>query len=107
MSQVNATLDAFRAEFQTQFSTNVDPLHKDLHDLLEQQMQAAARIEKLGSANFVTPEGLQQKMEGLAEHVAQAIAAKILPPTVQPTIPIIDQSLADRIAKLESRLRFF
>jgi hypothetical protein len=106
MSQVNATLDAFRAEFQTQFSTNVDPLHKDLHDLLDQQMQAAARLEKLEAANFVTPEGLKEQADQIGDAIAEKLAPKVQP-VVQPAITIIDPSIADRITKIESKLRFF
>jgi hypothetical protein len=42
MSQVEAKLEAFRQEIATQLGLNVDPLHKDLHDLLDQPMQSAA-----------------------------------------------------------------
>jgi hypothetical protein len=35
MAQVDAKLEAFRAELLTQFGQNVHPLHKDLHDLLD------------------------------------------------------------------------
>jgi hypothetical protein len=79
MAQAGAKLEANRQEFLTQFSQNVDPLHKDLHDLLDLQTQAGAKIEKLEAADFVTPEGLQKQLEGLADAVAQKIA-----PVVQP-----------------------
>jgi hypothetical protein len=102
MMQVNAQIEALRQEFATQFSTNVDPLHKDLHDLLDAQMQAA-KIEALEAANFVTPEGLKEQ----AEQMGDAIAAKIPAPVVQPVINSVDPDLADRITKIESRLRFF
>jgi hypothetical protein len=107
MSQVNATLEAFRTEIQAQFSTNVDPLHKDLHDLLDMQTQAGAKLEKLEAANFVTPEDMQKQIEGLAEHVAQAIAPNIPAPTIPPVVKIADPSVEDRLAKIESKLRFF
>ena len=92
MAQVDAKLDAVRAEFSTQFSQNVDPLHKDLHDLLDLQTQAGAKIEKLEAADFVTPEGLQKQLEGLADAVAPKVA-----PVVQPVISVTDQSLEDRV----------
>jgi hypothetical protein len=50
MSQVDAKLEAIRQEFATQFGLNVDPLHKDLHDLLDMQTDAGARLEKLEAA---------------------------------------------------------
>ena len=98
MSQVDAKLEMFRHEIATQLGLNVDPLHKDLHDLLDQQMQAAARLEKLEAANFVMPEDLQEQFDGLADVVAKK---------VQPVISVMDQSTEDRLAKIESKLRFF
>jgi hypothetical protein len=45
----------------------VATLHKDLHDLLEKQNEAGARIEKLEAADWVMPDDLQQQFEtGLA-----------------------------------------
>src|SRR5215475_11355806 len=85
MAQVDAKLEAVRQEFLTQFGQNVDPLHKDLHDLLDMQTQAGAKIEKLEAADFVTPEGLQKQLDGLADAVAQKIAPKAAP-VVQPVI---------------------
>ena len=52
-------------EIQAQFSTNIDPRHKHLHDWLDMQTQAGAKIEKLEGANFVTPEDMQKQIEGL------------------------------------------
>jgi hypothetical protein len=85
MSQVDAKLEMFRQEIATQLGLNVDPLHKDLHDLLDLQTQAGARIEQLEAANFVTPEGLQKQAEQIGELLAEKLAEKIQP-TVQPVI---------------------
>jgi hypothetical protein len=106
MSQVDAKLEAFRQEFAMQFGLNVDPLHKDLHDLLDMLTQAGAKIEKLEAANFVTPEGLQKQVEGLGDVIAEKLAPKIQP-VIQPVINAPDQALADRLAKIENKLRFF
>ena len=106
MSQVEAKLEAVRQEFATQFGLNVDPLHKDLHDLLDQQMQAAAKIEALEAANFVTTEDMQKQVEGLGDAIAEKLAPKIQP-VIQPAINVVDPTLADRITKIESRLKFF
>jgi hypothetical protein len=107
MSQVNATLEAFRTEIQAKFITNVDPLHKDLHDLLDMQTQAGTKIEKLEAANFVTPEDLQKQIEGLPDLIAEKLGPKVQPPTVQPAITVIDQSLDDRVKRLERVLKNF
>jgi hypothetical protein len=107
MSQVDAKLETVRQEFATQFGLNVDPLHKDLHDLLDMQTQAGTKIEKLEAANFVTPEGLQQQIEGLPDLIAEKLAPKILPPIVQPVINVADQSLDDRVRRLERVLKNF
>jgi hypothetical protein len=106
MAQVDVKLEAVRQEFLTQFGQNVDPLHKDLHDLLDMQTQAGAKIEKLEAADFVTPEGLQKQLEGLADAVAQKIAPKAAP-VVQPMIGVTDQSLEDRVRRLEGKLKHF
>jgi hypothetical protein len=106
MAQVSASIEALRQEFATQFSTNVDPLHKDLHDLLDAQMQAAAKIEALEAANFVTPEDMQKQVEGLGDAIAEKLAPKIPAPVIQPAINVVDPTLADRITKIESRLSF-
>jgi hypothetical protein len=106
MAQVNAQLEAARQEFATQFSTTVDPLHKDLHDLLDQQLQAAARLDKLEAANFVTVEGLKEHADQIGDAIAEKLAPKVQP-VIQPAITVTDRSLADRITKIESRLKFF
>jgi hypothetical protein len=106
MSQVDAKLETFRQEIATQLGLNVDPLHKDLHDLLDQQMQAAARIEKLEAANFVTPEGLKEQAEQMGDAIAEKLAPKIAP-VIQPAINVVDPTIADRLTKIESKLRFF
>jgi hypothetical protein len=105
MSQVDAKLDAVRQEFATQFGLNVDPLHKDVHDLLDQN-QAGDRIAKLEAANFVTPEDLQKQVEGLGEAVAEKLAPKIQP-VVQPAINVTDKAIEDRLTKIEKKFRFF
>jgi hypothetical protein len=102
MSQVDAKLEAIRQEFATQFGLNVDPLHKDLHDLLDMQTDAGARLEKLEAANFVTPEDPQKQFDSLADIVAQKVQ-----PVIYPVISVKDQSTDDRLAKIESKLRFF
>jgi hypothetical protein len=107
MSQADAKLEVFRQEIATQLGLNVDPLHKDLHDLLDQQMQAAARIEKLETANFVTPEDLQKHAERMADAIAEKLAPKIPASVIQSAINVVDPTLADRITKIESKLKFF
>jgi hypothetical protein len=106
MAQVNASIEAFRQEVTTQLGLQVDPLHKDLHDLLDGQMQAAARIEKLEAANFVTPEGLKEHADQIGNAIAEKLAPKMAP-VIQPAIHVVDPTLLDRITKIESRLRFF
>jgi hypothetical protein len=106
MGQVEAQIEALRQEFLTQFGTNVDPLHKDLHDLLDMQTQAGAKIEKLEAANFVTPEGLQKQAQELADTIAQKLAPKVTP-VVQPVISVTDQSLDERLRRLEGKLKNF
>jgi len=107
MSQVDAKFEAVRQEFATQFGLNVDPLHKDLHDLLDLQSQAGARIEKLEAANFVTAEGLKEQADQIGDAIAEKLAPKIPAPVIQPVINSVDPSLGDRVTKIESRLRFF
>jgi hypothetical protein len=106
MAQVNASIEAFRQEVTTQLGVNVEPLHKDLHDLLDGQIQAAARIEKLEAANFVTSESLKEHADQIGDAIAEKRATKVQP-AVQPAINVVDPTLADRITKIESRLRFF
>jgi hypothetical protein len=116
MSQVDAKIETLRQEFATQFGLNVDPLHKDLHDLLDLQTQLGVRVDKLEAADFVTPEGLQEQAEHLADQIAQKIAPTIQP-TVQPVINVtpeairvensVTQSLEERVRKLEGKLKHF
>jgi hypothetical protein len=106
MSQVDAKLETFRQEIATQLGLNVNPLHKDLHDLLDMHTQAVARIEKLEVANFVTPEGLKEQAEQMGDAIAEKLAPKMAP-VIQPVINSVDANLADRVTKIESRLRFF
>ena len=105
MSQVDVKLETFRQEIATQLGLNVDPLHKDLHDLLDQLMQAAARIEKLEAANFLTPEDMQKQVEGLGDAIAEKLAPKIQP-VIQPAITVTDKGVEDRLAKIENKLRY-
>jgi hypothetical protein len=105
MGQVNATIEAFRQDVATQFGTNVDPLHADLHELLDAQTALGGRLDKIEAADFITPEALQQHLGELASHVAEQIAPKIQP-VVQPVVNVNDSGLADRVAKLESRFKF-
>jgi hypothetical protein len=70
-------------------------------------MQAAAKIEALEAANFVTPEDLHRQAEQMGDAIAEKLAPKIPAPLVQPVINSVDPSLADRITKIESTLRFF
>ena len=105
MAQVNASIEAFRQEVTTQLGVNVEQLHKDLHDLLDGQMQAAVRIEKLEAANFVTPESLKEHADQIGDAIAEKLAPKVQP-VIQPAINVVDPILADRITKIESRLRF-
>jgi hypothetical protein len=106
MSQIDAKLETFRQEIATQLGLNVDPLHKDLHDLLDQQMQAAAKIEALEAANFVTPEDLHSQAEQMGDAIAEKFAPNMAP-VIQPAINVVDPTIADRITKIESKLRFF
>ena len=69
-------------------------------------MQAAARIEKLDAANFVTPESLKEHADQIGDAIAEKLAPKVQP-VVQSAITVTDRSLADRITKIESRLKFF
>jgi hypothetical protein len=70
------------------------------------QTQAGAKIEKLEAANFVPPEGLQKQVEGLGDAIAEKLAPKIQP-VIQPVINAPDQSLDDRIRRLERVLKNF
>jgi hypothetical protein len=106
MSQVDAKLETFRQEIATQLALNVDPLYKDLNDLLDQQMQAAAKIEALETANFVTPENLHRQAEQMGDAIAEKFAPKMAP-VIQPAINVVDPTIADRLTKIESKLRFF
>ena len=106
IAQVTATINAARQEFASQFSTTVDPLHKDLHDLLDEQIQAAARLEKFEVANFVTPEGLKEQAEQMSDAIAEKLAPKFQP-VVQPAINVVDPAIADRLTKSENKLRLF
>jgi hypothetical protein len=72
IGQVEAQIEALQQEFATQFGTNVDPLHKDLHDLLDMLTQAGAKIEKLEAANFVTPEGLKEQADQIADAIVES-----------------------------------
>jgi len=106
MSQVDAKLETFRQEIATQLAPNVDPLHNDLHDPLDAQMQAAARLDKIEAANFVTPEDLHRQAEQMGDAIAEEFAPKIAP-VIQPAINVVDPTIADRLTKIESKLRFF
>ena len=106
MAQVNASIEAFRQEVTTQLGVNVEPLHKDLHDLLDGQMQAAARIEKLEASNFVTPESLKEHADQIGDAIAEKLAPKIAP-VIQPAINAADQSLEKRVKRLEGKLKNF
>jgi hypothetical protein len=105
MAEVNAKIEAIRAEFQTQFGQNVDPLHQDLHDLLDAQTGLGGRLEKLGAvrpAAAARLDELQKLVEGLPDKIAPKIQ-----PVIQPAITVTDRSLADRVKRLETKLRFF
>ena len=107
MMQVNAQVETLRQEFATQFSTNVDPLHKDLHDLLDMQTQVSTRVdalEALQPAPAAGLDGLQEQVRNLATLVARQ---EQVAPTIQPVLQVTDASLADRVARLETKLRFF
>jgi hypothetical protein len=49
MSQVEAKLETFRREIATQLGLNVDPLHKDLHDLLDMHAQLGIRVDRIAA----------------------------------------------------------
>jgi hypothetical protein len=49
MSQVDAKLETFRREIATQPGLNVDPLHKDLHDLLDMHAQLGVRVDRIAA----------------------------------------------------------
>jgi hypothetical protein len=76
MAEANASIEAFRQEVTTQRCMNVEPLHKDLLDLLDGQMQAVVRIEKLEAANFVTPESLKEHADQIGDAIAEKLAPK-------------------------------
>jgi hypothetical protein len=69
-------------------------------------IQAAARLEKLEVSDFVTPESLKEHAEQIGDAIAEKLAPKVQP-VIQPAINVVDPTLADRITKIESRLRFF
>jgi hypothetical protein len=48
MAQVDAKLEAIRAEVQSLLGQNVDPLHPDLHHLLDAQTGLSGRLEARG-----------------------------------------------------------
>jgi hypothetical protein len=101
MAEVNAKLEALRAEFQTQFGQNVDPLHQDLHDLLDAQTALGGRLEKLEAlqpAAAARLDDLQKLVEGLPEPIA---------PKIQPAITVTDQSIDDRVRRMERILKSF
>ena len=65
-----------------------------------------ARIEKLEAANFVTPEDLHRQAEQIGDAIAEKFAPKMAP-VIQPAINVVDPTIADRLTKIESKLRFF
>jgi hypothetical protein len=109
MGQVDAKIEAVRQEFLTQFGQNVDPLHKDLHDLLDLHTQLGNRLEKLEAlqpGHAARLDELQKLIESLPEVIAEEVAPKIQP-TVQPVITVTDQSIEDRVRRLEGKLKSF
>src|SRR5262245_480592 len=82
MAEVNAKLEAARAEVQTPLGQNVDPLHQDLHDLLDAQTALGGRLvtlEALQPAAAARVDDLQKLVEELPEKIAPKIR-------LQPTI---------------------
>jgi hypothetical protein len=76
MSQVDAKLEAVRQEFGTQFTLNVDPLHKDVHDLLDQLMQVGTRVDMLEAVQ-PAPAARLDELQKLVEALPEKIAPKI------------------------------
>jgi hypothetical protein len=102
---VNAKLEAIRAEVQTQLGQNVDPLHKDLHDLLDAQTVLGGcldKIEALPPAPASALDDLQKLVEGLPDKIAPKIQ-----PVIQPAITVTEQSIDDRVQRLERVLKNF
>jgi hypothetical protein len=54
----------------------------------------------------VTPEGLKEQADQIGDAIAEKLAPKIQP-VIQPVINAPDQALADRLVKIENKLRFF
>jgi hypothetical protein len=54
----------------------------------------------------VTPEGLKEHADQIGDTIAEKLGPKMAP-VIQPAINVVDPTLADRIAKIESKLRFF
>jgi hypothetical protein len=65
-SQVDTKLEAVRQEFVMQFGLDVDPLHKDLHDLLDMQTQAGGQNRKARGGQFRDARGLADIPEELS-----------------------------------------
>jgi hypothetical protein len=105
MAEVNAKLEALRAEFQTQFGQNVDPLHQDLHDLLDAQTVLGGRLEKV-EALQPAAEARLDELQTLVEGLPDKIAPKIQP-VIQPVITVTEQSIDDRVRRLERVLKSF
>jgi hypothetical protein len=101
MSQIDAKLETFRQEIATQLGLNVDPLHKDLHDLLDMHSQLGARVDKI-EALQPAPAARLDELQKLVEELPEKIAPKI-----QPVITVSDQSLEDRVKRLEGKLKNF
>jgi len=74
--------------------------------MLDAQTALDGRIGQLEAANFVTAGGLKEYTDQIGEAIAEKLAPKVQP-VVQPAIAVLEPSLADRITKIESRLRFF
>jgi hypothetical protein len=103
MAEVNAKLEAARAEVQTLLGQNVDPRHQDLHDLLDAQTPLGGRLatqEALQPAAAARVDDLQKLVEELPETIAPKTP-------LQQTITVTDQSIEDRVKRLETKLRFF
>jgi hypothetical protein len=75
--------------------------------LLDRQVQAAARIEKLETANFGTPEGLKEHADENRGRDRGKARAKDPGAGHLAAISVVGATLSGRITKIESRLRFF
>jgi hypothetical protein len=76
-----------------------------LHDLLDAQTGLGGRLEKLEAVQPAAA-ALLDELQKLVEALPDKIAPKIQP-VIRPAITVTDQSIEDRVKRLETKLRFF